>query len=104
MQGVESVYFRKDPKPIKSASKKTKKLERLNLDTELEKELFLKLKAKRLELAKEENVPPYIIFHDKTLIEMVKTQPRNLDEMSLVSGVGEKKLKRYAESFLSLLS
>ena len=48
-------------------------------------------------------MPPYVIFHDATLAEMVAARPRSLDEMGHISGVGEKKLERYGERFLRLL-
>lgn len=67
-------------------------------------ELFKKLKELRLEFARAENMPPYIIFHDKTLQEMIFKNPSNLDEMSEISGVGEKKLEKYGEAFLKVLN
>ena len=62
------------------------------------------LKKKRLELAREEGVAAYMIFADKTLIEMVEAMPSTLDEMRRVQGVGEIKLKRYGEIFLEALA
>jgi ATP-dependent DNA helicase RecQ len=65
--------------------------------------LFEALRALRKSLAEENSVPPFVIFHDKTLLEMVSTQPENLSELSLISGVGEQKLKRFGEAFLSAI-
>ncbi len=65
--------------------------------------LFNALKNARLELARSQNVPPYIIFHDKTLREFAMTKPATLDEMSGISGVGEVKIKRYGEIFLRVI-
>jgi ATP-dependent DNA helicase RecQ len=65
--------------------------------------LWLALKAKRIELAREQGVPPYVIFHDSTLLDMLKHRPTTLDEMSQVSGVGQAKLARYGEEFLNVL-
>jgi ATP-dependent DNA helicase RecQ len=62
------------------------------------------LKKKRLELAREEGVAAYMIFADKTLIEMVETMPATLAQMRAVQGVGEAKLKRYGEIFLEALA
>ncbi|MCD7740422.1 MAG: DNA helicase RecQ [Candidatus Gastranaerophilales bacterium] len=66
--------------------------------------LFKKLKALRLELAKAENMPPYIIFHDKTLQEMVYRKPKNIQELGKISGVGEHKLNKYGSVFLNAIN
>ena len=73
-------------------------------DSPREKTLFDALKAKRLELSKAQKVPPYVIFHDKTLLELAQRQPSDLLGMSEVSGVGEAKLARYGELFLSVIA
>ena len=65
--------------------------------------LFEKLRARRLELAKAGNVPPYVIFHDKTLMEMAARTPRSPAELAGISGVGESKLARYGEAFLEVI-
>jgi ATP-dependent DNA helicase RecQ len=75
----------------------------LGLEGDDEKELFLKLKAKRMEIAKAQNLPPYLVFHDKTLIAMAKMKPKNLEEMKGISGVGEAKLKSYGREFLGVM-
>lgn len=62
--------------------------------------LFEKLRKLRLEIAKEEAVPPYIIFNDKTLIDMCVKIPKNEQEMRMVSGVGENKFRKYGQRFL----
>lgn len=66
-------------------------------------ELFKKLRELRLIFAKSENMPPYVIFHDKTLMEMVSIKPKTLEEMSEISGVGEHKLQKYGEAFLKAI-
>jgi ATP-dependent DNA helicase RecQ len=65
--------------------------------------LFEALRALRKSLAEENSVPPFVIFHDRTLLEMVSEQPKNLSELSRISGVGEQKLKRFGEAFLSAI-
>ena len=61
--------------------------------------------AKRgLEIAKAQNVPPYVIFHDKTLLEMAARQPRTLMELASVPGTGTVKLARYGEAFLEVIN
>jgi ATP-dependent DNA helicase RecQ len=65
--------------------------------------LFEKLRAKRLELANAQSVPPYVIFHDKTLSEMAASRPRSAAELSAIPGVGEAKLARYGHAFLEII-
>ena len=63
--------------------------------------LFEKLRALRMEIAKEEKVPPYIVFSDKTLTHMCIVKPKTKEEMLTVSGVGEYKFGKYGERFLA---
>ena len=63
--------------------------------------LFDKLRALRLEIARKENMPPYIVFNDKTLIDMAAKVPSSRQEMLDVSGVGEHKYMKYGERFLA---
>ena len=65
--------------------------------------LFGKLKELRLTIAREENMPPYIIFNDKTLIDMCVKLPTVKSEMLNVSGVGENKYSKYGERFLAVI-
>lgn len=69
--------------------------------TEAEETLFEKLRAVRTEIAKEEKVPPYIVFSDKTLTHMCIMKPATKAEMLDVSGVGEFKYEKYGERFLA---
>jgi ATP-dependent DNA helicase RecQ len=66
--------------------------------------LFEKLRAKRMELAKAQSVPPYVIFHDKTLSEMAARRPRSIAELATISGAGEVKRARYGEAFLKVIN
>ena len=61
--------------------------------------LLAVLKALRLELAKERGVPAYVVFHDRTLIDMVHRRPRSREEFAEVNGVGAAKLQQFAEPF-----
>lgn len=65
--------------------------------------LFETLRAKRLELAKAANVPPYVIFHDKTLADMAARYPQSVPELAAIPGVGEAKLARYGDAFLEVI-
>jgi ATP-dependent DNA helicase RecQ len=65
--------------------------------------LFEALRARRRELAVEQSVPPYVIFHDSTLREMAELKPTSLSALSRVSGVGEAKLERYGQAFVEVI-
>ena len=62
------------------------------------------LKAKRRALAEAARVPAYVIFPDRTLIEMAERRPSSLDELVQINGIGAKKLERYGQSFLEVLA
>ena len=66
--------------------------------------LLSALKAKRRALAEAQGVPAYVVFTDKTLIEMVERRPTTLDQMAGISGVGAKKLESYGAEFLQVLT
>lgn len=66
--------------------------------------LLSALKAKRRALAEAQKVPAYVIFPDRTLIEMAEQRPETLDQMARISGVGAKKLDRYGDEFLSVIT
>lgn len=66
-------------------------------------ELFEKLRSLRLEIARKEAMPPYIIFSDKTLIDMCVKLPQNVDDMQNVSGVGTVKCQKYGEAFAQVI-
>lgn len=65
--------------------------------------LFARLKALRLEFARERSVPAYVVFPDATLIDMAQLRPRTMDELAMVNGVGPKKLGDYGEAFLKVM-
>ncbi len=67
-------------------------------------ERFAALKAWRAEVAREHNLPAYVVFHDATLAEMARARPSTLDELAGISGVGATKLERYGAEILRVLS
>jgi len=67
-------------------------------------ERFAALKAWRAEVAREHNLPAYVVFHDATLAEMARTCPGSLDDLSQISGVGAKKLEAYGREILRVLA
>jgi ATP-dependent DNA helicase RecQ len=71
--------------------------------TESADPLFMRLKAWRAEQARAQSVPPYVVFHDSTLSSIAAARPRDLDSLSAIAGIGEKKLERYGPALLSLL-
>jgi len=67
------------------------------------RERFEALRSWRLEQARSQGVPPYVVFHDRTLIEIATRQPSTLAELASVAGVGQAKLARYGEAVLQVL-
>ena len=90
----------KQPEKTAKTKKKAKSVETL---TSSGYKLFERLKKLRLEIAREESMPPYIVFSDKTLIDMVAKKPSSKPEMLDVSGVGENKFAKYGERFLEAI-
>lgn len=86
------------------AAKKGRKKRSTDSLTRAGFELFEKLRSLRLVIAKEEAMPPYIIFSDKTLIDMCAKAPKNRQEMLMVSGVGEHKFNKYGLRFLNAIT
>jgi len=66
--------------------------------------LFETLRSWRTARARADAVPPYVVFHDSTLMEMVTHKPDTLAQLSELTGVGEVKLERYGEDFLAVIS
>ncbi|MCP9928737.1 DNA helicase RecQ [Cyanobium sp. CH-040] len=68
-----------------------------------DQQLLQALKAWRREQAQQQGVPPYVVFHDRTLLELAACRPRDLEGLSQVGGIGAAKLERYGEAVLSVL-
>ncbi len=100
LKGEEQLSFRVDDKPAKRkkarSGGKTVRPEHA--------ELWESLRECRSEIAKEQGVPAYVIFHDATLMEMVENKPKTLAAMAAVSGVGEAKLSKYGQQFLDVIN
>ena len=69
----------------------------------IERDLFEELRALRAQVAKAENVPPYVVFNDKSLVDMAILKPRDDSELLECSGVGRGKLRNYGEEFLDAI-
>ena len=105
--GTMLMKMAKEEKRIPKAAKEKTKTKTSAAAKDLSNEeaaVFEKLRALRMELAKEHKVPPYIIFSDKTLIQMAMEKPSNKEEMLAVAGVGESKFEKYGEPFLACLA
>jgi len=90
--------------PEKTSGKRARKpLTTPVLISENDNALLISLKHKRLELAKVRNVPAYVIFPDRTLMEMAQQKPSSLEDMANIRGVGEKKLARLGQIFLDVI-
>ncbi len=110
LKGEQEIYLRDDSKLMaeRSKSKRSRglKIERSKVAAGIDpatEALFDRLRAKRLQIAKAQGVPPYVVFHDSTLLEMASQLPRDLRAMGQISGVGETKLTRYGAAFLEVL-
>ncbi len=105
LRGEQSVWLRRDAELTKRKTSKAERGSRLreSFAGANEDPLWQALKAKRLELAREQGVPPYVIFHDSTLLEILNRKPQTLGEMVQISGVGQAKLTRYGDAFLQVV-
>ncbi|MGI8738208.1 MAG: DNA helicase RecQ [Gammaproteobacteria bacterium] len=98
LRGEVSIAFRVDDRPLRKD-----KLARADAVSTPGDSLWEQLREARLKLARAQNVPPYVIFHDSSLREMHARRPRTLAELARVPGVGERKLERYGGDFLDVL-
>jgi len=109
LRGEEELQLRRDVLK-RTPSAKAKRRARLafvaedgDLDDPVAQTLFEKLRARRRELAEEQGVPPYVIFHDRALAAMAVHRPVTAEAFLGIGGVGEKKLERYGAVFMELI-
>jgi ATP-dependent DNA helicase RecQ len=104
LRGEAAVSLRKPAsKEERRATRKTARGERTRQSLDIaphEAVLWDALRATRARLAREQGVPAYVIFHDATLLEMLRARPRNAEELGEIGGVGAAKLERYGGAFL----
>jgi ATP-dependent DNA helicase RecQ len=104
LDGKEKISLRKDKFNKKSDLSKNKKPKaRLTLLNKTNETLFQNLRTHRSDLANEQKLPAYMIFHDTTLLEMAETKPKTLIEFGRLTGVGKVKLESYGSSFLKVI-
>jgi ATP-dependent DNA helicase RecQ len=108
LKGTQSICFRKDRRPSKTvkslkAAKTAAAAEVDAFQREGSPALFERLRRLRLDIAKGLGVPPYVVFHDRTLKEMAALKPSTEAELLRVSGVGERKAGQYGALFLDAI-
>ena len=74
------------------------------MDLAVDQPLLTALKAWRLAQAREQGVPPYVVFHDRTLLELAAQRPATLMALAEVGGIGAAKLERYGQALLEVLA
>jgi ATP-dependent DNA helicase RecQ len=99
-KGSDVLFGRTTIMALRKEEKKAKTLRAKDEGGEYDRSLFERLRASRKRLAEEQEVPPYIIFSDRTLHEMCRRFPSTLPEMRKISGVGDAKLERYGREFV----
>jgi ATP-dependent DNA helicase RecQ len=99
LRGDVTLHLREDPALPARGRKRGAK----HAVPETDAGLWHALRARRKALADAQNVPPYVIFHDATLAEMIAVRPRTAAELLSVGGVGKAKLERYGEAFLEII-
>ena len=99
IRGVHEIELREDRLAVKKAAARKPAVDLGEYDAEI----FEQLKGLRMEIAQTNNIPPYIVFSDKTLKELSIKLPRSKEEMLEVHGIGEVKFERYGEEFLEML-
>ena len=105
--GERLVKLREDARPERASRRKreARRVASGSLGIEAyEQSTWDALRALRTQLAKQQGVPPYVVFHDATLLAMLRAMPANEDELATISGVGEAKLKRYGRDFLAVIN
>jgi ATP-dependent DNA helicase RecQ len=104
LRGEVSLELRRDLKPQRAQRSSGGPSQASQLVRGDERPLWEALRTLRRKLAEEHGVPPYVIFPDATLLEMLRSQPQSLADMARVSGVGARKLERYGQAFLDVLT
>ena len=100
LRGEQQLKLRKERKKEK---KSTAGRERKQFVSDADTQLWEALRQRRKELAERQGVPPYVVFHDATLMEMVELRPQTLTTFSRIAGVGQHKLEQYGEDFIAVI-
>jgi ATP-dependent DNA helicase RecQ len=103
LKGEKKIEFRKDPEKVKKQKPIASAPPPIDFENPENQKLWEALRTCRRELAQKQGIPPYLIFHDTTLKEMVRFRPQSLEGLLQISGVGAHKLKTYGEDFLKVI-
>jgi ATP-dependent DNA helicase RecQ len=104
LKSKEKIYLRKEVVKAKKAARRVHERTSAELpDLEYSHALFEELRQLRLDISKEKKVPPYVIFHDRTLKEIASRRPVSLKEMDGLYGVGDIKLKKFGQMFVDFM-
>ncbi len=103
LKGEQTISFRIEQPRKEKTPRKEYQRDDSEFTRPVDQKVWEALRSLRLEIARKKNLPPYVIFHDRTLKEIVNKRPQNLEEFAQISGVGEAKLKRYGPLFLESL-
>jgi len=103
LRGEESIQLRKLPPKARASRDEGRKSSPPAELLPADEPLWEALRACRKQLADEQGVPPYVVFHDATLRGMVAARPQTREQMLVISGVGDSKLERFGEAFLAVL-
>jgi ATP-dependent DNA helicase RecQ len=104
LRGEETIALRADQKPKAGKPGSSVRTTTTELAGDIDEHLWEALRECRRKLAEEQQVPPYVIFHNSTLEAMCRQQPQNLAEFGAVSGVGIRKQEKYGPTFLQVIS
>lgn len=105
LRGERRIELRRDPATARGRARTAAKARApVDFEDPAAEALFQALRGLRLDLAKRQGVPPYVIFHDSTLAEMARTRPSRLAQLSGITGIGQAKLERYGEDFLAVIN
>jgi len=104
LKSKEKIYLRKEVVKAKKAPRRIHEKASSELpDLKYPQSLFEDLRQLRLDISKKNKVPPYVVFHDRTLKEMASRKPVSLIEMAGLYGVGDTKLKKFGQIFVDFM-
>ncbi|MCW5715861.1 MAG: DNA helicase RecQ [Bauldia sp.] len=102
LRGQRKVELRREAAPERGRSRR--RMEATAVPSGPGDELFDALRAERLRLAREQGVPPYVVFHDATLRALAAAKPRDISGLADIPGIGRSKLERYGPAFLKVIA
>ena len=101
LRGEQALQLRQEQKPERRKRRSERAI--AQLDNDPDRQLFEALRKQRREIAETQGVPPYVVFHDATLLAMATQRPQTLSQLAEIPGIGEHKLAAYGEIFLGVL-